>query len=105
MMAAWGDTLEEDEASEEEEEEASIALMARSESESDVELVESLSQLKEKVRGLNKAKIKELLLTLMDECDAINVENCMLKDVCFELKKNVRMLEHANEVLKCVDLK
>jgi len=41
----------------------------------------------------------------MDECDAINVENCMLKDVCSELKKNVRMLEHANEVLKCVDLK
>jgi len=105
MMAAWGDTLEEDEASEEEEEEASIALMARSESESDVELVESLSQLKEKVRGLNKAKIEELLLTLMDECDAINAENCMLKDVCSELKKDVRMLEHANEVLKCVDLK
>jgi len=28
----------------------------------------------------------------MDECDAINAENYMLKDVCSELKKDVRML-------------
>jgi len=48
----------------------------------------------------------------MDECDAINAENCMLKDFCSELKKNVRMhiknrqkLEHANEILKCDKLK
>jgi len=99
MMAAWGDTSEEDEASEEEE--ATVTLMAKSESESDVEPVESLSQLKKKVCGLSKVKIEELLLTLMDECDAINAENCMLKDVCSKLKKDIRMLEHANEVLKC----
>ena len=74
-MAAWGDTSEEDEASEEEE--AVVALMAKSESESDVEPVESLSQLKRKVRGLSKAKIEELWFTLIDECDAINIENCM----------------------------
>jgi len=42
MMTAWGDTMEEDEASEEEEE-AAIALMARSVSDSDIEPVESLS--------------------------------------------------------------
>ena len=48
----------------------------------------------------------------MDECGAINAENCTLKDVCSELKKDVRMLtknkqelEHANEILKCVKLK
>ena len=42
----------------------------------------------------------ELLFTLMDECDAINAENCMLNDVCSDLKKDVRKLEHANEILK-----
>ena len=80
--------------------------MARSEIDSDFKLVESLSQLKDKARGLSKAKIKELLLTLMDECDAINAENCMLKDVRSELKKDVRLLgknkqilEHLNEIL------
>ena len=56
MLAAWGDTTEEDEASEEKE--AAVALMARSESDSDIEPVKSLSQLKEKVRGLKKAKLE-----------------------------------------------
>jgi len=48
----------------------------------------------------------------MDECDPINAENCMLKVVCSELKKNARMLErnkqeleHVNEILKCEKLK
>jgi len=36
----------------------------------------------------------------MDECDAINSKNCMLKDACSNLKKDIRKLEHANEVLK-----
>ena len=40
MLATWGDTTEDDEASEEEE--AVVALMARSESDSDNELLESL---------------------------------------------------------------
>jgi len=81
-------------------------------SESNFEPVKSLSQLKDKLRGFSKAKIEELLLTLIDECDAINAKNCMLKDVCSELKKDVRMLkknkqelEHANEILKCKKLK
>ena len=87
--------------------------MARSESESDFELAESLSQLKDKVQGLSKAKIEELLLTLMYECDALNAKkNYMLKDVCSELKKDVRMLkknkqelEQANKILKCEKVK
>ena len=77
--------------------------MARSESKSDLEPVESLSQLKDKVRGLSKAKIEKLLLTLTDECDAINAENCMLKEVCSELKKDIRMLERNKQELECVN--
>jgi len=103
MLAAWGDTIEDDEASEEEE--TVVALMARSELDSDDEPLDSLAQLKEKVRGLHKAKLKESLFTLMDECDIITIENCMLKDVCSYLKKDVRKLEHANEILKCEKLK
>ena len=41
----------------------------------------------------------------MDECDAINAENCMLKDVCSNLKKDVRKLEHEMKSLKVKDLK
>ena len=80
ILAAWGDTIEEDDASEEEE--AAVLLMVKSESDLDIEPIESLS----KVRGLNKAKLEELLFTLMDECDAINFENCMLKNACSKLK-------------------
>jgi len=98
MLAAWGDSTEEEEGIEEEE--AAIALMARSDSDSDDEPLDSLAQLKDKVRGLNKAKLEELLFTLMDECDAINSENCMLKDACSELKRDVRELEHENKILK-----
>ena len=61
--------------------------MARSETESDDDSLDSLAQLKDKVRGLNKAKLEKLLFTVMDECDAINSENCMLKDACSELKR------------------
>jgi len=92
MLAAWGDSTEEEEGCEEEEEAA--ALMARSES------IESLDQLNNKVCGLNKIKLKELLFTLMDKCDALTSENCMLKDVCAEIKKDVKELEHENKVLK-----
>ena len=74
--------------------------MARSDSKSDDEPLDSLAQLKDKVCGLSKAKLKELLFTLMDECDALNSENCMLKDVCPELKKDIKGLEHKNKILK-----
>jgi len=94
------------------EEEVVEALMARSESKSDLESIESLSPLKDKVRGLSKAKVVKLLFTIMDECETLTGENCMLKDVCSELKKDVRMLErnkleleHINEFLKCEKLK
>jgi len=79
--------------------------MAKSESDSDDEPLDSLAQLKGNVRGLNKAKIKELLLTLMDECDFVTTKNCMFKNGCSDLKKDVRKLEHANEILKCEKLK
>jgi len=98
MLAAWGDSTEEDEGIEEED--AAIALMAKSDSDSDDEPLDSLAQLKDKLRGLSKAKLEELLFTLMDECDAINSENCMLNHACSELKKDIRELEHENQILK-----
>jgi len=97
MRTAWGDSTEEDEGTEEED--VAVALMAKSDSDSDDEPLDSLAQLKDKVRGLSEAKLEELLLTLMDECDAINSENCMLKDTCSELKKDIRELEHENKIL------
>jgi len=98
MLAAWGDSNEEDE--ETEEEDAVVALIARSDSGSDDEPLDSLAQLKDKVRGLNKAKLEELLFTLINECDSINSENCMLKDACSELKRDIRQLEHENKIFK-----
>jgi len=59
-----------------------------------------LDWLKNKVCGLNKAKLKEFLFTLMDECDALHSETCELKDACDELKRDIRELEHENKVLK-----
>ena len=80
MLAAWGDSTDEEEGSEEEEEEGgAVALMARSETDSDEESSDSLIRLKNKVSGLNKHKLKEFLFTLMDECDALHSENCELK--------------------------
>ena len=73
--------------------------MLRSDSDSDDEPLDILAQLKDKVCGLNKAKLEGLLFTLIDECDAINFENCMLKDKCSELKKDIRELEHENKIL------
>jgi len=35
---------------------------------------------------------------------AINSENCMLKDACSELKKDIRELEHENKILKSVKI-
>jgi len=72
MLAAWGDSAKEDEGTEEEN--AAVALMARSDSDSNDEPLGSLAQLKDKVHRLNKTKLEELLFTLMDECDAINSE-------------------------------
>jgi len=97
MLAAWGDSTKEEEGFEEEE--VAVALMARSETDSDDESIESLDRLKNKVCSLNKAKLKEFLFTLMDECDALHSENCELKDTCAELKKDIRELEHENKMV------
>jgi len=103
MLAAWGDSTKDDEGTEKED--AALALMARSDSDSDDELLDSLTQLNDKVHGLNKAKLEELLFTLMDECDAINFGNCMLKDACAELKRDIRELEHENKIFKSEKIK
>jgi len=98
MLAAWGHSTEEEEESGKEEE--VVALITRSETDSDEESIESLDRLKNKVCGLNKAKLKEFLFTLMDECDALHSENCELKDACVELKSDIRELEHENKIIK-----
>ena len=54
FLAAWGDTIKDDESYEEEED---VVGLGRSESDSDDEPLDSLAQLKEKVCGLNKAKV------------------------------------------------
>ena len=36
----------------------------------------------------------------MDECDSINSKNCMLKDACSKLKRDIRELERENKILK-----
>ena len=88
MIAAWGDSTDEEEGSEEEEE--AVALMARSETDSDEESSNSLIRLKNKVSGLNKTKLKEFLFTLMDECDALHSENCELRDECDDLSLTLK---------------
>jgi len=84
MLAAWGDSSEDEEGSEAEE--ADVALMARSDTDSDDESTNSLTQLKNKVCGLNKSTLEELVYTIMD--------------ICAELKRDVRDLELENETLK-----
>jgi len=103
MLAVWGDSTEEED--EIEEEEAATALMAKSESESDEEALDSLALLKEKVSGLSKTNVTKLLFTSMDEYESVNTENSMLKDVSSNSKKDIRKLEHANEVLKSENMK
>ena len=94
MLAAWGDSTDEEEGSEEEEEEeGAVALMARSETDSDEESSDSLIRLKNKVSGPNRKKLMEFVFTVMDEYDALHIENCDLRDECDELKKEVQELE------------
>jgi len=97
MLAAWGDSTDEEERSEEE---GAIALMARSETDSNEESSDSLIWLKNKVSGLNKTKLKEFLLILIDECDALHTKNCNLRGECDELKGDINELEHESKILK-----
>jgi len=96
MMAAWGDSSDEEEGSGEEEQ-GDVALMARSETESDEESGDSLIELKNKVSKLNKPMLKEYLLMLMDECDSLHSENRDLTKENEELKKVVIQLRKENK--------
>jgi len=79
-MAAWGDTSEEEEDSQDGEE--VVALLARREFDSDSNSIESFSQLKEEVRNLSKRKLEKLVFTLMEAFETVNFGNCMLKNGC-----------------------
>jgi len=74
--------------------------MARSDTDSDDETIDHLEQLKNKVSGLCKAKLKEFVLNVMDECDVLHSENNMLIDECDELKNTIKELEQENKILK-----
>ena len=109
-MAAWGDTSEEEEDSEDGEE--VVALMTRTDSDSNSDLIESLPQLKEEVCNLSKRKLEKLVFILMEECEIVNSANCMLKNSCSGLEKDVKRLErkrheleHMNEALMYEKLK
>ena len=98
MLTAWGDSTDEEDKSEAEE--AAVALMARSDTDSNDEIIDHLEQLKNKVTGLCKAKRKEFVFNVMDECNALRPENNMLIDECDELKNNIKELEQENKILK-----
>jgi len=74
--------------------------MARSDIDSDDETIDHLEQLKNKVSGLCKAKLKEFVFNVMDKYDALHFENNMLIDECDELKNNIKELEQENKILK-----
>ena len=98
MLAAWGDSTDEEDESEAEE--AAVAFMARSDTDSDNETIDHLEQLKNKVSRLCKAKLKEFVFNVMDKCDALHSENNMLIDDCDELKNIIKELEQENKILK-----
>ena len=97
MLAAWGDSSEDEET---ETEEGAVALMAQSDTDSDDESTNSLTNLKIKVRALNKATLEELLYNLMDTCADLTkevrdpeLENKTLKNEELGLYENINMLK------------
>jgi len=52
---------------------------------------------------LANLKLEKLLFTLLDDCEEVNAENYMLKDVCSELKKDMRLLEKNKQELELKD--
>jgi len=39
----------------------------------------------------------------LDDCEEVKVENCMLKDVCSKLKRDMRLLEKNKQELECMN--
>jgi len=44
----------------------------------------------EEVHNLSKRKLEKLVSTLMEECEMVNSKNCMLKNTCSRLKKELK---------------
>ncbi|MCD7447483.1 hypothetical protein HAX54_030349 [Datura stramonium] len=92
MKATWGETS--DEESEGEDGESNLALMAKSDTDSDSESSEvSLSGLKTQVLNLSKRKVTKLLLSLIDERQQMSVEKV-------ETLKNFSSLKSEYKFLK-----
>ena len=43
------------------------------------------------------------MFTLLDDYEEVNAENCKLKDVCSELKKDMRLLEKNKQELERIN--
>jgi len=93
-MAAWGDTSEEEDGSQDEEE--AVALIARSGSNSD----SNGESLKKEVRNLGKKKLEKLIFSLLEEYEPLTSENCMLKHTGLDLEKDVKRLERTRQELE-----
>ena len=98
MVAAWGETSED----EEQEKDPSVALMANSGSGSDGDQVENVSQLKDQVRKFSKAKLEKFVLFVLENFEQLQSENDMVNENCIELKRTIRKHEHVKKTHSCI---
>ncbi|XP_070009739.1 uncharacterized protein [Nicotiana sylvestris] len=88
MVAAWGETSDEDSEDEAEKEKSLMAI-----GESDDEQEVSIPHLKNKIKFLSKEKLAELLLDFIDESEIINNKKEVLSRECVILKAKCKSLE------------
>jgi len=93
MVAAWGETSDEDSEDEAGDEQALMAIRK-----SDDEQEVSILHLKDKIKFMSKERLFELLLDFIDESEIINNEKEKLSRECVILKAKCKNLEsRANE--------
>ncbi|XP_070018048.1 uncharacterized protein [Nicotiana sylvestris] len=102
MVAAWGESSNEDSKDEDGDEQALMDI-----GESDEESKVSVIHFKEKIKFLSKESLSELLLDFIDESEVINNEKEQLSKECVILKANCKNLElRASESdIKNIELK
>ncbi|XP_070049192.1 uncharacterized protein [Nicotiana tomentosiformis] len=88
MVAAWGESSDEESYDEDEDEQALMKI-----GESDEESEVSIIHLKDKIKFLSKEKLSELLLDFIDESELINKEKQQLSKDCVILKVKCKNLE------------
>ncbi|XP_070003127.1 uncharacterized protein [Nicotiana sylvestris] len=88
MVAAWGESSDEDSEDEDGDEKALMAI-----EESDEESEVSIIHLKDKIKFLSKKRLSELLLDFIDEFEDLNNEKEQLSKECVILKAKCKNLE------------